>query len=648
MEEKKQIKVAKNTSSGAEKVERIEKVTERKGTSPKTTAKTSQTQGQKEVIVTPQAEKPTEKQVEKRVKKENERAKARVAAAMKKKEAKAKRAEEKAKKRAARAKEREKRAKMTKAERKAAAAKARAERKAKMQKWIAERKAKMAKKRAERKEKAAKRAAERKEKQEKHKAMMEARQRERAHQKANRRQEKSKAQKGRTRNKRERKERSGERHGYGGWLAAVIALGAVTLGLTTAVTVGAIEMNGMQSEAMTGIQSTAYELVGIMQHVDDDLDRARISASVPQQERILTDLLVQARLAELDLEKFPVDGETDRNLTEFINKVGGASERMLSKLRRGEELSSADREILERLYQTCHKMRTQLDEYATKMTKEDVMSFIKKGKGAFGDTLRGLESLTLEENRAALEGGRAMPPMPQMPAPSTGEDNGSPKIDPAQAEDLCKTYFSEYGIHEFQCVGETVTRDYAAYNVQGYDEKGTMLFAEIDYGNGALIRFDYFEACQGEKFDTEKAEWIARQFLEKLGYEDLTAVRTRENGTNVDFQFVYEDDGVVYYPDTVRVKVCRARGIVSAFDGAQYLKNHEKRVDVEPKFTLAQAQAKLHEGLNVEFSRLAVVKAMRGERAAYEFLCSYGEEKYLVYIDAMTGDEIAIVNIKNL
>ena len=107
-------------------------------------------------------------------------------------------------------------------------------------------------------------------------------------------------------------------------------------------------------------------------------------------------------------------------------------------------------------------------------------------------------------------------------------------------------------------------------------------------------------------------------------------------------------DGVVYYPDTVRVKVCRARGVVTGFDASKYLKNHTVREEVETGLTMQEAREKLHSGLEVEFSRLAVVKAKQGERAAYEFLCSYMDEKYVIYTDAVTGEEIAILNIKNL
>ena len=228
------------------------------------------------------------------------------------------------------------------------------------------------------------------------------------------------------------------------------------------------------------------------------------------------------------------------------------------------------------------------------------------------------------------------------------EGEGSPRLDPKKAEELCTRYFSDYKIEEFQCVGETTARGAVAYNVQGYDDKGTMLFAEVDTKSGELIRFDYYEACEGETFDMDNTKRIAEAFLEKLGYEDMEVVRVRENGTDIDFTYVYEQDGVVYYPDTVRIKVCRGRGVVTGLDASKYLKNHKRREEPETKISLAQAQDNLRKGVEVEASRVAVVQTARGERAAYEFLCSYMGERYFIYTDAINGDEISIVNLKNI
>ena len=87
--------------------------------------------------------------------------------------------------------------------------------------------------------------------------------------------------------------------------------------------------------------------------------------------------------------------------------------------------------------------------------------------------------------------------------------------------------------------------------------------------------------------------------------------------------------------------------MVSAFDASKYLKNHKTRTVEKPALSVEQAQEKLHESLTAEKATLALVQTKRGEKPAYEFLCSYGDQKYFVYIDANNGNEIAILNLKN-
>ena len=606
---KKETEIATNVSSGAEKVETVEKELKKSqgNTKAKTTVKTVKTASAKgDSALGDSAKQKTEKEVGHRAEKESEAAKARVERALKKKKAEAERKEARAKK---------------KAEKKAAREKRMAERKAAIEKRLAEKKA-LAEKRAAEKEAAI---------------------RERAHAKANKNQERAKrkanAKQHHHENKRHREK------GYGGWIAAVVALGVTTLALATTVTVGAMEMKTTKEGVMTAQRGTMYELTGIMEHVDDDLDRVRISSTPTQQGRILTDLLVQARLAEADLEKLPISVENERNITEFLNRTARESERMLAKLRAGGTLSAQDLETLEGLYKTNHSIKMELEKLSEEMTDKDWTDYMKDGTGMLSDVIGRLENMTLEENRLALD-----KKMEEMKGAGMGQKPSDTQsaIDTARAEELCSSYFTKYNIQEFQCVGETVNSHYAAYNVQGFDENGLMLFAEVDRNSGELIRFDFYEECSAENFDRDNAERIAMQFLDSLGYDDMTVARYKDNGSTVDFTFVYEDDGVVYYPDTVHVKVCRSRGVVSGMDASKYLQNHRGRDELNVKINLETAYGKLSEKLSMETSRLAVVNTARGERPAYEFLCSYGEENYYIFLDANTGDEIAIINVNNV
>ncbi|MBQ2769213.1 MAG: germination protein YpeB [Clostridia bacterium] len=622
---KEERQIATNLSSGAEKVEKITKETRRvdgKTAAKKTMQTKKQTTAKGEAALGAPKEAAKEVNAKKlnsahsgaAAEKESQRAKQRVEAALKKKEEKEKK--------------------------KAAAKAARAKRKEARKKRLAEWKAQIAKRNAERKARAEKRAAERKALAEKRAAEKEAKLRakkENAKKSAKKRQSKKESQGERKNNRNQ---------GYGGWLAAVVTLGVVSLALGATATVERMETQSAMQATMSSYRATMYELTGIMENVDNDLDRVRVSDSSVQQERILTDLLVQTRMAELDLEKMPLTAEADRNVTSFINRTAMECERMLSILRNGGELSQADRARLNELYQINHAIRQEINGMMSKMTDKDLKAFIKEGKGSIADAISKVEKLTLEENKARL-GGDMDGAGTKRNTPNREEESAS-KIDPAEAEELCKGYFKTYDIGDFQCVGETIGRFYTAYNVQGYDGKGSMLFAEVSKTDGALLRFDYYEECKGDTFDIANAEKIAEEFLQSLGYADMEAVRLRHNGTTTDFTFVYEADGVAYYPDAVRVKVCRTRGVVSGLDATQYVHNHKAREGVKTEISLAEAYDKLYDGLEVEASRLAVVRTMRGERPAYEFYCSYGEENYLIYLDALSGEEISIVNTKNL
>ncbi len=596
----KKVTKKSNTSSGVEKVERIEK---NKQTGAKTVKRTTAT---KEAAM-------GGNNLQSSAEKESQAAKARVDAAIARKKQQEERKE----------------ARKEKAAKKAAARK----------KKSAEKKALIEKRAAEKKAIAEKRAAEKKAIAEKRKTEKEEKLRKRAHAKANRHNEQYKKKKAKQTQREKRPAREGREHGYGGWIAAVVSLGVVSLALATTVTVGAIEMSKSEQAMMGAYRSTMYELTGLMENVDNDLDRVRISNSPAQQSRILTDLLVQTRLAELDVEKLPVAAEKDSNITSLINRTAKACEGMLAKLRNGGSLSSEDKALLQKLYETNHSVRMELDNMIANMTDKDLSAFVKKGKGSMQDTLNKIEQATLTEN------GDLSAPAGVEDAPAE-KKKGEPHIEAATAEELCIQYFTGYSIQEFQCVGETVGKGYSAYNIQGYDEKGNQLFAEISQADGTLLRFDYYEDCMGETFDIRNAERIAEEFLENLGYDDMEAVRLRSNDSVTDFTFVYEEEDVAYYPDEIRVKVCRTRGLVCGFDATKYVMNHKARREVEPKISLAEAYEKLYDELEVQTSRLTVIKTARGERAAYEFLCKYGEESYFVFLDAMSGEEISIVNTK--
>ncbi|MBR2341369.1 MAG: germination protein YpeB [Clostridia bacterium] len=429
-------------------------------------------------------------------------------------------------------------------------------------------------------------------------------------------------------------------NGTGGWIAAVSVLGATTLGLGAVVTVGAIEMRDTRQGIASAYQGDLYELIALVEYADSDLDRVRVSNSPAQQSRILTDLLLQTRLAESVLEKMPIDAQSNGNLTAFLNRTSALCERLLSKLRAGQPLDETDQASIQRAYEINRKTRGILDGLIGKYEDRDWLEYLKgKGEDDMTLALRELEDATLDENNVNPNA------IPDVRAGATPKDAEEKKITSSKAEDLCRAYFSDYKIKSIEFQGETVSKKMQAYNFLLKDEKGLLLHAQLSEKNGELISFDYYEHCVEHNFDLDNAKTIAENFLNKLGLEDMTAVKVNEMGATASFTFVYEQDDVIYYPDSVEVKVCEQKGIVVGYNGSAYLKRHKNRAGIAASISMSEARANLSEKLSVENGRTALISTRRGERLAYEFICSYDGQRYFVYVDAQTGEELSILNI---
>ncbi len=431
---------------------------------------------------------------------------------------------------------------------------------------------------------------------------------------------------------------------YGGWIASVVVLGVTTLTLGAVVTAGAIDMKETKQGITNAYRGNLYELTSLIENVDGDLDRVRVSASPAQQQRILTDLLVQARLAESVIEKLPIDAQNNGNVTSFINRTAFVCENLLAKLRKGETLNLKDQEVLEKLYETNHRVRGMMEDFIADLQDEDLTEYLKgKGEDKFTQAIQNVENATMEENRNPT-----FSEPPEVRAGATPKDSKDEKISSAKAEELCRGYFSEYDVQEIRFDGETTSRKFQAYNFVLTDSNDVEIFAQISETDGALISFDYYEYCTNQNMDIENAKMVALNFLDKMGMENMTAVKVSQVGATASFTFCYELDGDLFYPDSVNVKVCEEKGVVVGYNASAYLRHHKQRTPLKPTVSMTSAKEKLHDKLALEGSRVALINVKGQERVAYEFICSYNEETYFVYIDGNTGEEISILNAKTI
>ncbi len=460
--------------------------------------------------------------------------------------------------------------------------------------------------------------------------------------------------------------------GLGGWIAAVVSLGAITLVLSAIVTVGAIRMGQDNASVAGGYRGTVYEFIHIVEEIDDDLDVLRISESPAKQAELLTDILVQTRMAEMGLEKLPYDSHSDEKTMRFFNGISRFCEQGLEKISRGEPLGEWEKKQIEGLYTVGHKVRETLDELASCCEDKDVTGMMRGKKSCITEAFQEIESELSEfpalgeKHPRGKAGDRGIPPAGggvihapdgefhgeengriPMPLPEGKGLKGRVGVTSQKAEELCKYYFSDYGVTDVVYGGESLGKGLKAYNFTLTTEKGVEIFAEISQKDGALVYFDYYEECTRNVHDIDTAKGMAQEFLDRLGYENMIPVRVDESGTNADFTFAYRMDGCTYYTDEIVVKVCEERGVVSGLDASRYLKKHRDRYALNANVTMQEARDNLSDRLTVEASETVFFEHKGREVLAYEFFCSFDGKLYFIYVDAMDGRELFIVDAKS-
>lgn len=442
----------------------------------------------------------------------------------------------------------------------------------------------------------------------------------------------------------ERTKRTRERApGFGGWLAAVISLGVVSLVMATVVTAGAMNLADMNSGMISSYQDDIYELDGAADNMQTALSKLRVSSSAADQSRLLADLLVNCEIAECDLEHIPVDGVTSANISAFVNKTSAFCRRALAKLASGEPLGESDRNTLDYLYKVSTEIRSELDQLAVTMTSDDIVDLVKgKENGTLSSGFSGVAKGTTEVPDTITDG----PFADSVYKVNAKGLSSYEEISSSEGKKLVERYLDSYDVENVECTGEATISGFTCYNYEATDARGRSYFVQLSEQGGKLVMLDSYEMCKANNYDIDECIAIAEEFLERCGFENVKPVYFFETGTTADINFCYEQDGVVVYADMVKVKVCETRGCVTGVEAYSYWMNHSERSIGSAKATVSDVRGKFP-SLDITSTRLAYIPLDGEETLCYEVVGRYGGEEYYIYFDAATAKEVAVFTVEN-
>lgn len=169
---------------------------------------------------------------------------------------------------------------------------------------------------------------------------------------------------------------------------------------------------------------------------------------------------------------------------------------------------------------------------------------------------------------------------------------------------------------------------------------------EIAQKGGAVIEMQNNREVSEEKLSQEEANEMGKSFLTQKGFENMRETYFTKLGNVVTVNYAYEYDGIIAYPDLIKVKIALDNGEVLGMETDGYLNSHTSREFNDVKIKIDEARENLNQDLEIIDEGMAIIPTeWKSEILCYEFKGKVEDREFLVYINCETGEEEDILVI---
>lgn len=170
---------------------------------------------------------------------------------------------------------------------------------------------------------------------------------------------------------------------------------------------------------------------------------------------------------------------------------------------------------------------------------------------------------------------------------------------------------------------------------------------QVSRDGGEIIWLLRFQDDSEPRLDMAQAHDRAQAFLEDLGWEGFVSRGEVRENNRATFSFVRRDNGVLIYPEMIKITVSLADGSIIGYDSRPYWTNRdpERRLP-QPRLSKEDALALANPLLEVDAVRLAVIPLPSGKEVlTYELEGSLSGDHFLTYYNAMDGREEMVLRV---
>ena len=396
-----------------------------------------------------------------------------------------------------------------------------------------------------------------------------------------------------------------------------------------------------------------YELVDYVENVETYLAKSVVSSTPEHGAETLTNLWREANLAQSYLSRLPIESQELENTEKFLNQVSDYSYSLSRKNIYNEKLSDDDLKNLKELHTYSVELENTLNQLSEdlnsgrfewgELTKKGTVAFAQQVDNISKESFSNMEENFHEYSGLIYDGAFSEHLTSNEKKGLTGED-----IEEDVAKQKIEEFIGKNNIKEIQSLGYSENATIPVYDFSVINNNDETANISISKKGGHVVSMNANRDVKAETISQEEANSKGKEFLESKGFTSMKETYYLKQDGIVTINYAYYQEGVVIYPDLIKVKVALDNGEVLGIETSGYLNNHTIRDLKKVKITREQAKKDLNKDLEIISEGMAIIPTeWKTEILCYEFKGKVDEKEFLVYINAENGREEDVLVITN-
>lgn len=401
-----------------------------------------------------------------------------------------------------------------------------------------------------------------------------------------------------------------------------------------------------QQQALSG-QHAFAELATAVDELDTALQKGLYSTSVSTICSICTEIYAKTQMAQMALGDLPYANVDLEQTASFLAKLGDFACALSASAARNGGVSEDERNSLAQLCDTAGTLAQHVDEVRLQLAEGELtlesleqatarLSSVQQDSGAqeAGTVFQNMEEEFPEVPTLIYDGPFSQHLTQRTPLGLEGLE----EVTQEQAQQAAADFL---GVRpEVFTLTSVMEGELPSYAFSASLDGGEVYISVTRQG-GKVVELFTSRAMGQPTLSFEDGVALADAFLVEHGYSNMEESYYIDQQGLLTIHYAAVQDGVLCYPDLLKVSVALDTGRVVGFESAGYWWNHTQRQLDSPAVTQEQARQAVSPLLEILSVQTTLIPTSgQYEVLCYEFKCQAEDGRhYIVYVNAQTGQE---------